>query len=100
MDMQAARLGFQNMDLPKLMLARTAGQINPLVERIYLTRVHASPDGDAFFFPLEGDEWREGQVERYAAGPEDDCDCSGIIYERCKPAAGPRRHRDISRASK
>lgn len=30
----------------------------PLADRIYLTRVHQSPDGDAFF-PELGDEWKE-----------------------------------------
>ncbi len=30
-----------------------------LVDRIYLTRVHQSPEGDAFFPPLPADQWRE-----------------------------------------
>lgn len=34
----------------------------PLVQRIYLTRIHASPEGDTFFPDLAPTQWRE--VER------------------------------------
>ena len=33
-------------------------QALPKADRIYLTRVNQSPDGDAFF-PALGDEWKE-----------------------------------------
>ena len=33
-----------------------------LANRIYLTRVNQSPEGDAFFPPL-GDEWKETEIE-------------------------------------
>lgn len=35
-----------------------------LANRIYLTRVNQSPEGDAFFPPL-GDEWKETEVENH-----------------------------------
>lgn len=36
-----------------------------LVDRIYLTRVHQSPDGDAFF-PALGPEWKETERTNHA----------------------------------
>lgn len=65
----------------------------PLASRIYLTRVHATPDGDAFFAPLEADEWREGEAEKIPATADDDCDCSCMVIERCKPARQRQKHR-------
>lgn len=34
-------------------------QALPIADRIYLTRVEADVEGDAFFPPLEADKWRE-----------------------------------------
>lgn len=39
----------------------------PLAERIYLTRVHTEVEGDAFFPPLNKEEWRESASESYEA---------------------------------
>ena len=39
----------------------------PLVQRLYLTRVHVSPDGDALFPPLDADVWREVAREPHSA---------------------------------
>lgn len=36
----------------------------PIANRIYLTRVHQEPDGDAFF-PQFGADWSETNVEHY-----------------------------------
>jgi dihydrofolate reductase len=39
----------------------------PRADRIYLTRVHARPEGDAFFPELDPREWRESLVAEHPA---------------------------------
>ena len=55
-------------------------------DRIYLTRVHARPEGDSFFPPFEPDLWRETSRRFVAAGEHDSADMSFIILD--KIAAG------------
>lgn len=43
-------------------------QTLPMADRIYLTRVHASVDGDTFFPELDDAEWQEVDRETYPAG--------------------------------
>lgn len=57
----------------------------PLTDRIYLTRVHASPEGDTFFPDVAAEDWREVGRERFAAGPKDDCDFTLVTLERVRP---------------
>jgi dihydrofolate reductase len=52
--------------------AEVYAQALPLAARVELTRVHAAPDGDAHFPPLDASEWR-----REAAEPG-----TGVTYER------------------
>jgi dihydrofolate reductase len=54
----------------------------PRADRIYLTRVHASPDGDTFFPQIDKAQWREISSQRHAAGPGDSADYSFILFER------------------
>ena len=42
----------------------------PLAERIYLTEVHAAPEGDTWFPDFDPKDWREVARERHAAGAE------------------------------
>ncbi len=51
-------------------------------DRIFLTRVHASPEGDTTFPELDPDEWRETICKHHEAGPRDDHDFSLIVLER------------------
>ncbi len=44
----------------------------PLADRIYLTEVETDPEGDAYFPPLDGDEWKDSGAERFAAGDGND----------------------------
>lgn len=37
----------------------------PIADRIYLTRVHASPDGDVFLPPIDSDSFREVRTESH-----------------------------------
>ncbi len=53
----------------------------PRADRIYLTEVHARPDGDTHFdFDRSG--WREVSRERHAAGEKDTADYSFVVLER------------------
>ncbi|MEN6542300.1 dihydrofolate reductase [Parvibaculum sp.] len=56
-------------------------QALPRATRIYLTEVHAKPEGDAHFdFDRAG--WREISRERHAAGEKDSADYSFVVLER------------------
>ena len=54
----------------------------PRACRIYLTRVAASPEGDAFFAVPEGHGWHEVSATAIARGEKDDFDCTLIVLER------------------
>ncbi len=56
-------------------------QALPRATRIYLTEVHAQPEGDtSFLFDRKG--WREVSRERHAAGEKDSADYSFVVLER------------------
>ena len=58
----------------------------PLADRVYLTRVHASPPGDAMFdgFAAGGGHagWVEVSAEACAPGPRDDHAATFLIFDR------------------
>ena len=54
----------------------------PRADRLYLTRVHAAMEGDVVFPPVNWAAWRETSREDRAAGPDDTCDYSFLVYER------------------
>lgn len=41
----------------------------PLVERIYLTLIHARPDGDTFYYGFDLDKWTETSRENFEGDP-------------------------------
>ena len=43
----------------------------PLANRIYLTRVHASPEGDVTFPPFDASAWAIMRTESHPIGPKD-----------------------------
>jgi dihydrofolate reductase len=55
---------------------------NDLVDRIYLTRVHADVEGDTFFPDLDLDEWELVSEERHEADERDEHPYSFLVYER------------------
>jgi dihydrofolate reductase len=61
----------------------------PYADRIYLTRVHASPEGDVHFPELEVDQWREVSRETLPRGARDQYDATLIVLERTGPALEP-----------
>jgi dihydrofolate reductase len=54
----------------------------PRADRIYLTEVHAAPDGDTRFPGLDRDDWREVSREFHPAEPGETSDCSFVVLER------------------
>ena len=54
----------------------------PLARRIYLTEVHASPEGDTSFPALDPAAWREVRRDRRVSGGEDQPDFSIVVLER------------------
>lgn len=51
-------------------------------DRIELTEVHARPEGDTFFAPLDPAHWQETERVRHAAGEGDSADFSYVTYRR------------------
>lgn len=60
----------------------------PAADRIYLTRVHARPDGDRHFPDLPGEDWREVSREPLPQGERDAHPSTLIVFERKMPGQG------------
>lgn len=58
----------------------------PRAQRIYLTRVHACFDADAFFSTVDPDDWREAAREDHAADERNPFKYSFVVLERRLPA--------------
>ena len=54
----------------------------PLADRIYLTRIHARPDGDVWFPEPDPHIWREVSRTPVPADPRDDATATLLILER------------------
>lgn len=54
----------------------------PVAQRLYLTRVHADVNGDAFFPVVDEDEWQLVSDEAQVADSRNEFDFSFRIYER------------------
>lgn len=54
----------------------------PVAQRLYLTRVHADVDGDAFFPVVDESQWRLARDEPHAADDCNEFDFSFRTYER------------------
>jgi len=54
----------------------------PMVDRMYLTEVHAQVDGDAFFPEFDRDAWQELGREDYQASEPNPYDYSFVVYDR------------------
>jgi dihydrofolate reductase len=57
-------------------------QALPLLDKVYLTRVHAAPAGDVTFPDLPEQEWRLISQEDHTADEKNDHDYSFAVYER------------------
>jgi dihydrofolate reductase len=54
----------------------------PKADRLEITHVHASPDGDAFFPAIDPSVWRETKRTAFKAGPDDDFGFDVATYVR------------------
>lgn len=54
----------------------------PLADRLYLTRVHASFEGDTYFPDYDPDLWREVAIEEHAADGRNPHAYSFVILDR------------------
>jgi dihydrofolate reductase len=54
----------------------------PVADRLEITHVHASPDGDVTFPPIDPAVWREVERTEHARGPQDDSDFTVAAYLR------------------
>ncbi len=54
----------------------------PRADRLYVTRVHAEPEGDALLPPVAWGDWVERQREDCRADGANSCDYSFVVYER------------------
>lgn len=55
-----------------------------LADRLYITRVHASPDGDTSFPEIKDDDWKMVSSEDHAKDDKNEYNYSFTIYERRK----------------
>jgi len=54
----------------------------PLAHRLEITHVHAAPEGDAYFPPIDPAVWREVVRREYPAGPDDSASFAVAVYLR------------------
>ena len=62
-------------------------QLIVYADRIYLTRVHATPDGDTTFPEIDPEEWREAAREPLPKGQRDQFSATLVTLERVQNAA-------------
>ena len=53
-----------------------------LADRLEITHVHAAPEGDVYFPPIDPAVWRAVKREERAAGPDDEASFSVVTYLR------------------
>lgn len=57
-------------------------QALPQADTVYLTRIHATPDGDTWFPALSDQIWQKTRAEKLPRGPNDTADATFCVYER------------------
>ena len=55
-----------------------------ITDRLEITEVHASPNGDTRFPAIDKNAWEEGARDRHEAGPDDSAPFSYVTYRRRK----------------
>jgi dihydrofolate reductase len=55
-----------------------------VADRLEITEVHARPEGDTYFGPIDAADWEEVARVRNPAGPDDSVDFSYVTYRRRK----------------
>jgi len=62
-------------------------QIMPRADRLLVTEVHGSCDGDATFPAIDRSQWDEAERAEHAAGPDDGINFAFVRFERAPCAA-------------
>ena len=57
-------------------------RLMPLADRLEITHVHARPDGDTHFPPIDASQWRAVAKSELPAGPRDEAPVSYVTYAR------------------
>jgi dihydrofolate reductase len=72
-------------DIPEAMICGGASvykQFLPLAQKLYITEVHAKPEGDTFFPEINMAEWKEVKRTDLKADEKNKYDYSFVILER------------------
>jgi dihydrofolate reductase len=59
-----------------------------LVDRIYLTRIHAEMEGDTFLPEINFDDWELVSEEHHGADEKNEFDYSFLVYDRSQQVKG------------
>jgi dihydrofolate reductase len=81
----AARADARNRDADEIVVIGGTDvftQTMPLADRMEITHVHARPEGDTYFPPIDGTHWRAVARSDHPAGPRDDSAFSYVTYVR------------------
>jgi dihydrofolate reductase len=65
--------------------AEIYAQAMPLADRLEITQVHAAPEGDTRFPPIDAALWRERGRSTHPAGPGDDAAYDFVSYLKQPP---------------
>jgi dihydrofolate reductase len=57
-------------------------QLLPLADRLEITHVHARPEGDTYFPPIDATQWHPVARSDHPAGPQDEAGFSFVTYAR------------------
>ena len=57
-------------------------RLMPLADRLEITHVHARPDGDTRFPPIDASQWRAIEQSELPAGPRDEAPVTYVTYAR------------------
>lgn len=70
--------------------AEIYAQAMPLADRLEITHVHARPEGDTAFAPIDPALWHAAQRSFHPPGPGDDAGYEAVTYMRIRPASAVR----------
>jgi dihydrofolate reductase len=57
----------------------------PMADRLEVTEVSSTPEGDTFFSPVDRNVWREVAREAHGVGAQDEAPFAFVTYERIAP---------------
>ena len=57
-------------------------QILPFADRMEITHVHATPEGDTYFPPIDATQWHANSRADHPTGPQDEAAFSYVTYTR------------------